>query len=255
MLSGRGGCGHMKGVILAGGKGTRLHPLTKATNKHLLPVGREPMLYHCIRQLRAARIDDILVVTSTEHMGDVVRCLGTGAEFGCALTYRVQEDALGIAHALGLAEGFAGGERICVILGDNVFEYSIAPYADAFRLQDKGARVLLKSVEEPRHYGVAALDEKHVIEIEEKPDAPKSNYAVVGLYFYDHTVFEHIRRIQPSARGELEITSVNNRYIAAGLLQYDVVHGAWTDAGKHETYQEANRMLAAQDNLPREWNR
>lgn len=238
----------MKGVILAGGMGTRLSPLTRATNKHLLPVGREPMLFHPIRQMRAAGIDDILVITSTDHMGDVVRCLGSGKQFGCSLTYRVQEDPGGIAHALALAEGFAGGERICVILGDNVFQYSIRPYAEAFRAQAQGARVLLKAVTEPRHYGVAALDEKHVIEIEEKPHAPKSNFAVVGLYFYDGTVFDHIRQIGPSGRGELEITSVNNRYIAAGLLQYDVCYGEWTDAGQHESYQQANQILSASDN-------
>jgi glucose-1-phosphate thymidylyltransferase len=238
----------MKGVILAGGMGTRLFPLTRATNKHLLPVGREPMLFHPLRQMRSAGIDDILVITSTDHMGDVVRCLGSGKQFECSLTYRVQEDPGGIAHALALAEGFAGQDRICVILGDNVFQYSIRPYADAFRAQADGARVLLKEVQDPRHYGVAALDERHVIEIEEKPRAPKSNFAVVGLYFYDPSVFQHIRKIAPSPRGELEITAVNNRYIDAGLLQYDVCYGDWTDAGKHESYQQANQILSASDN-------
>jgi glucose-1-phosphate thymidylyltransferase len=238
----------MKGVILAGGKGLRLYPLTKATNKHLLPVGREPMIYHCIRQLCSTGIEEILVVTSTDHMGDVVRCLGSGIEFGCTLSYKVQETAGGIAHALLLAEDFASGGRICVILGDNIFQYSIAPYAQSFREQSEGARVLLKAVNEPQHYGVAALDEHHVIEIEEKPSAPKSNYAVVGLYFYDASVFSHIRQTEPSARGELEITTVNNRYIDAGLLQYDVCHGEWTDAGKFESYHDANRILHAQEN-------
>ena len=238
----------MKGVILAGGKGLRLYPLTKATNKHLLPVGREPMIYHSIRQLCSAGITEILVVTSTDHMGDVVRCLGSGTEFGCTLSYRVQETAGGIAHALGLAEDFAAGGRICVILGDNIFQYSIAPYAQGFREQEEGARVLLKAVHEPQHYGVAALDEHHVIEIEEKPQAPKSDYAVVGLYFYDSSVFDLIGEIEPSARGELEITTVNNRYISAGLLEYDICRGEWTDAGKFESYQDANRILHAQEN-------
>ena len=238
----------MKGVILAGGKGLRLYPLTKATNKHLLPVGREPMIYHCIRQLCSAGISEILVVTSTDHMGDVVRCLGSGTEFGCTLSYKVQETAGGIAHALLLAEDFASGGRICVGLGDNIFQYSIAPYAQGFREQSEGARVLLKAVNEPQHYGVAALDEHHVIEIEEKPSSPKSNYAVVGLYFYDATVFEHIRQIEPSARGELEITTVNNLYIEAGLLEYDVCYGEWTDAGKFDSYHDANRILHAQEN-------
>ena len=238
----------MKGIILAGGKGLRLYPLTKATNKHLLPVGREPMIYHSIRQLCSAGITEILVVTSTDHMGDVVRCLGSGTEFGCSLSYRVQETAGGIAHALALAEDFAAGGRICVILGDNIFQYSIAAYAQGFREQEEGARVLLKAVNEPQHYGVAALDEHHVIEIEEKPQAPKSDYAVVGLYFYDSSVFDLIREIEPSARGELEITTVNNRYITAGLLQYDICRGEWTDAGKFESYQDANRILHAQEN-------
>ena len=156
----------MKGIILAGGHGTRLFPLTKATNKHLLPVGREPMLFHPIRQLCDAGITDILVITSTDHMGDVVRCLGSGADFGCSLSYRVQETAGGIAHALALGANFAGGDAVCVLLGDNVFEYSIAPYVEHFRAQGRGARVLLKDVGDPERYGVAALDEHQVIEIE-----------------------------------------------------------------------------------------
>lgn len=233
----------MKGIILAGGKGTRLYPLTKATNKHLLPVGREPMLFHPIRQMVGAGITDILVVTSTEHMGDVVNCLGSGAEFGCTLTYKVQETAGGIAHALALAEGFAKGEKSCVFLGDNVFENSIAPYARAFEMQASGARVLLKEVGDPERYGVAALDEHQVIEIEEKPKHPKSAFAVVGLYFYDAQVFDIIRGITPSARGELEITSVNNVYIQQRQLAYDVCRGRWTDAGTFDSYFEANRIL------------
>lgn len=238
----------MKGVILAGGLGTRLHPLTKATNKHLLPVGREPMVYHPIRQLVSAGITEILVVTSTDHMGDVVRCLGSGVEFGARLTYRVQEGAGGIAHALALAEGFAGGDRICVLLGDNVFEYTIRPYVEGFLRQERGARVLLKEVGDPERYGVAALDEQQVIEIEEKPKAPKSSFAVVGLYLYDEHVFDVIRGIQPSARGELEITSVNNAYIAKNQLQYDVCHGRWTDAGTFDSLLEANTILSANEN-------
>ena len=216
----------MKGIILAGGHGTRLFPLTKATNKHLLPVGREPMLFHPIRQLCDAGITDILVITSTDHMGDVVRCLGSGADFGCSLSYRVQETAGGIAHALALGANFAGGDAVCVLLGDNVFEYSIAPYVEHFRTQGRGARVLLKEVGDPERYGVAALDEHQVIEIEEKPTNPKSHFAVVGLYLYDARVFDIIGAVEPSARGEYEITSVNNAYIASGELQYDVCRGA-----------------------------
>lgn len=241
----------MKGIILAGGRGTRLYPLTKATNKHLLPVGREPMLFHPIRQLVGAGIDDILVVTSTEHMGEVVNCLGSGKDFSCSFTYRVQETAGGIAHALALGEGFARGERVCVILGDNIFELSIAPYARAFAAQPKGARVLLKEVGDPERFGVAALDERQAIEIEEKPKSPKSSFAVVGLYFYDEQVFDIIRGVRPSPRGELEITSVNNAYIARGQLEYDICEGRWTDAGTFESLLEANRILLDQDNLIR----
>jgi glucose-1-phosphate thymidylyltransferase len=238
----------MKGVILAGGKGTRLHPLTKATNKHLLPVGLEPMLFHPIRQMVGAGITDVLVITSTEHMGDVVSCLGSGADFACALTYKVQETAGGIAHALALAEGFARSEQVCVLLGDNVFEYSIEPYVRAFERQDCGARVLLKEVGDPERYGVAALDEHQVIEIEEKPRNPKSSYAVVGLYLYDAQVFDIVKGIRPSDRGELEITSVNNVYILRKQLQYDVCRGRWTDAGTFDSYHEANRILMENGN-------
>lgn len=238
----------MKGIILAGGKGTRLHPLTRATNKHLLPVGREPMLYHPLRQMVSADITDILVVTSTEHMGDVVNCLGSGKDFGCSLSYKVQEDAGGIAHALSLAENFSSRGKICVMLGDNIFEYSIAPYAKAFSQQEIGSRVLLKEVGDPERFGVAALDEKQVINIEEKPASPKSSFAVVGLYFYDHQVFDVIRRIKPSSRGELEITSVNNEYIAMRQLEWDICHGRWTDAGTFESLAEANRILLENNN-------
>jgi len=238
----------MKGIILAGGRGTRLYPLTKATNKHLLPVGQEPMIFHPIRQLVSAGITDLLVVTSTEHMGDVVNCLGSGKDFSAAFTYRVQEEAGGIAHALALAEGFARGDRTCVVLGDNIFEYSIAPYVRAFEAQAKGARVLLKEVGDPERYGVAALDERQVIEIEEKPQNPKSAFAVVGLYFYDERVFDVIRGIRPSARGELEITSVNNAYIQRGELEYDICKGRWTDAGTFESLLEANRILLDSEN-------
>jgi glucose-1-phosphate thymidylyltransferase len=240
----------MKGVILAGGLGTRLYPLTKATNKHLLPVGQEPMIFHPIRQLVDAGIDQILVVTSTDHMGDVVRCLGSGEDFNCGLTYRVQERPGGIAHALSLAEDFVGGDRLCVFLADNVFQRTILPYAEAFRTQRVGARVVLKQVPDPQHFGVAALDERQVLEIQEKPRQPKSNYAVLGLYFYDATVFDHIRRIEPSARGELEITAVNNRYIERSLLEYDLCEGEWTDAGTFESYQQANALLFEVGNRP-----
>lgn len=238
----------MKGIVLAGGKGTRLHPLTKVTNKHLLPVGREPMIYHPVRQFVEAGIQDLLIVTSTDHMGDVVSLLGSGKAFGCQFTYRVQEEASGIAHALALGEGFASGESVAVILGDNIFSRSIAPFIRRFQDQGTGARVLLKPVDDPSRYGVAALDERHVVEIEEKPMQPKSNFAVVGAYCFDDQVWGIIRGISPSARGEYEITAVNNAYIAKGLLQFDIFHGGWTDAGTLESLAEANAMLLSQGN-------
>jgi glucose-1-phosphate thymidylyltransferase len=238
----------MKGVVLAGGLGTRLSPLTDATNKHLLPVGREPMIYHPIRQLVESGIDDILVVTSTDHMGDVVQCLGSGQKLGCALTYRVQETAGGIAHALNLARGFVGSDRVVVLLGDNVFQYSIAPYVARYREQASGARVLLKEVGDPERYGVAALDERQVVEIEEKPKNPKSHFAVVGLYMYDPQLWDIIANVAPSRRGELEITSVNNAYIAKKSLEYDLCVGRWTDAGTFPSLAEANAILLESDN-------
>lgn len=238
----------IKGVILAGGKGTRLFPLTKVTNKHLLPVGKEPMIYHQVKQLVSAGIKEILVVTSTDHMGDIVNCLGSGKDFNCEFTYKVQEEALGIAHALALAENFSSGHRISVLLGDNIFEYSIKAYIENFKKQENGARVLLKSVNDPERYGVAALDEYHILSIEEKPRQPKSNYAVVGTYFYDSQVFDIIRGISPSERGEYEITSVNNTYIELGQLEYDIIQGGWTDAGTFEAWIEANQMLLKNDN-------
>ncbi len=238
----------MKGIILAGGKGTRLFPLTKVTNKHLLPVGKEPMIFHPIKQLVSAGIHQIMIVTSTDHMGDIVKVLGSGKEFGCELTFKVQEEAKGIANALSLGENFAGDDKIVVFLGDNVFEYSISPYVRNFEKQKKGARVLLKKVNDPERFGIAAMDEKHIIEIEEKPRSPKTDFAVVGVYMYDPTVFDIIKTIKPSGRGEYEITSVNNEYIKKQELKYDIVKGRWVDTGTFESYFEANELLYQIDN-------
>lgn len=238
----------MKGIILAGGQGSRLAPLTEVTNKHLLPVGKEPMIWHPVKQLVAAEIRDILVVTSNNHMGDVVNSLGSGRRFGCEFTYRVQEDPKGIADALALAETFSGGQKIVVLLGDNIFEYSIFPHVKAFAKQEVGARVLLKEVGDPERFAVAALDEKRIIEIEEKPANPKTNYAVVGCYMYDVRVFEFVRQIQPSARGELEITSVNDLYRQQEQLEFSFVRGRWADAGTFESLNEANQMLLSNQN-------
>jgi glucose-1-phosphate thymidylyltransferase len=237
-----------KGVILAGGTGTRLHPLTKVTNKHLLPVGREPMLFNPIRQLASAGVREILVVTSTEHMGDIVSLLGSGAQFGLEFTYRVQEEAGGIAQALALAETFAAGGRIVVVLGDNVATHSIRPYVENFMAQKRGARVLLKRVDNPSDFGIAALDERKIVSIEEKPSTPKSDFAVIGYYMYDEQVFDIIRAQDVSARGELEITSVNNEYVRRNQMEYDILGGEWTDAGTMESWQLANTIMFGVDN-------
>ena len=233
----------MKGIILAGGKGTRLYPLTKVTNKHLLPVGTEPMIFNPINQLVSAEVTEILVVTSTEHMGDVVDLLGSGKAFGVDFTYKVQAEAGGIAHALRLAEDFSTGEKIIVVLGDNIAVQSIKPYVDNFREQEKGARVLLKEVSEPTRYGIAALDEEKIVEVEEKPGNPKTNFAVIGYYMYDEKVFDIINKQRLSERGELEITDVNNEYIKLSELEYDVLEGDWTDAGTFESLLAANQIL------------
>jgi glucose-1-phosphate thymidylyltransferase len=238
----------VKGIILAGGKGTRLYPLTEITNKHLLPVGKEPMIWHPIKQLALSGITEILVVTSINHMGDIVNSLGSGKRFSCEFTYRVQEEAGGIAHALLLAEKFAKGDKIVVILGDNIFEYSIAQYIEVFQKQDRGARILLKEVDSPERFGIAALVEKRIICIEEKPAWPQSKYAVVGCYMYDDQVFGLIKQILPSARGELEITSINNIYLEKGQLEYSFVKGIWTDAGTFESLNEANILLLNNEN-------
>lgn len=233
----------MRGIVLAGGKGTRLSPLTEVTNKHLLPVGQEPMVWHPVKQLVHAGIREILVVTSTVHMGDIVNSLGSGHRFDCDFTYRVQEEAGGIAQALALGESFARGGPLVVLLGDNIFEFTIAPYVAEFRSQDSGARVLLKQVADPQRFGIAALDEEHIVSLEEKPSRPKSNYAVVGCYMYDGKLFDFIRSTSPSERGELEITTVNNRYLERGELKYSIVQGRWTDAGTFESLMEANQIL------------
>lgn len=235
----------MKGIILAGGTGSRLYPLTKVTNKHLLPVGRYPMIFHAVHKLKSAGITDILIVTGKEHMGDVVNLLGSGSELGVDFTYKVQAEAGGIAQALHLAEHFVGGDRMVVILGDNVFESELTPFIEKFRAQPAGARILLQQVEDPARFGVPEIDGNRIVSIEEKPRHPKSSYAVTGIYMFDSNVFAIIKTLAPSARGELEITDVNNAYIANGQLSYDVLAGWWTDAGTHASLARANEW--AQD--------
>jgi len=233
----------LKGVILAGGTGSRLMPLTKVTNKHLLPIGKKPMVYYPIEKLTSIGIEEILIVTGIEHMGDVVSLLGSGKGFGCRFTYKVQDEAGGIAQALGLAENFSHGYPLAVILGDNIFQASLKSYAEKFLAQKTGARILLKQVSNPQRFGVAELSGDKIIHIEEKPAKPKSNYAVTGIYFYDITVFDIIRSLKPSPRGELEITHVNDAYIAKGKLAYDILDGWWTDAGTFESLVKANELV------------
>ena len=235
----------MKGVVLAGGLGTRLHPLTRVTNKHLLPVYNKPMIYYPIQALVNAGIRDILLVTGGNNAGDFLRLLGNGKEFGLQhLDYTYQEGEGGIADALRLAQFFADDGPICVILGDNIIQRNIRRAADAFRSQGAGAKILLKEVKDPQRFGVPVLDGKRVLKIEEKPAEPKSPYAVTGIYFYDARVFEIIKTLKPSGRGELEITDVNNAYIEAGQLTWDVLDGWWTDAGTIESLLFANQLVA-----------
>lgn len=232
----------MKAIVLAGGTGSRLYPLTKVTNKHLLPVGKYPMVFHAVYKLKQAGLTDILLVTGKEHMGDVVSLLGSGSEMGVSFTYKVQDEAGGIAQALGLAEQFVGNDQMVVILGDNVFADDITPYVEHFKNQQTGAKILIQKVPDPSRFGVPELEGNRIISIEEKPLIPKSSYAVTGIYMYDHKVFEIIRSLKPSARGELEITDVNNAYIKRGELTFDVLQGWWTDAGTHSSLARANEL-------------
>jgi glucose-1-phosphate thymidylyltransferase len=235
----------MKGVILAGGLGTRLYPLTKVTNKHLLPVYDKPMIYFPIQTLINAGIDDILIVTGGNNAGDFLRLLGNGKEFGLKhINYTYQEGEGGIAEALRLAEFFASGEKICVVLGDNIIEKNIRKAVENFRRQKEGAKILLKEVPDPQRFGVAELMGDRIVRIEEKPNKPKSQYAVIGIYLFDQEVFNIIKTLKPSDRGELEITDVNNAYIENGLMTWDILEGWWTDAGTFESLLRANQLVA-----------
>jgi glucose-1-phosphate thymidylyltransferase len=237
----------VKGVILAGGLGTRLRPLTKVTNKHLLPIYDKPMIYYPIETLCAAGIRDIMIVTGGNSAGDFLRLLGNGAAFGLDdIYYTYQEGEGGIADALRLCEHFAEAGRIVVILGDNIVQDDITPYVRKFERQPSGARLLLKAVEDPSRFGVPEFDGDRIVRIEEKPAKPKSNYAVTGIYMYDRRVFEFIAGLRPSERGELEISDVNNAYIRAGDLHYDTLEGWWTDAGTFESLFHASQLVATQ---------
>lgn len=235
----------MKGIVLAGGTGSRLFPLTKITNKHLLPVYNKPMIYYPIQTLVDAGINDILLVTGGRNSGDFLRLLANGKEFGLQhLNYTYQEGEGGIAEALGLAQHFADGQKICVILGDNIIEGSIRQAVEDFRKQERGAKILLKEVTDAERFGVAELRDGKIIGIEEKPRRPKSNYAVTGIYLYDGTVFDKISHVVRSQRGELEITDVNNAYVHEGTMTFSFLDGWWTDAGTFDSLLRATNLVA-----------
>ena len=235
----------MKGVILAGGLGKRLEPLTRITNKHLLPVYGKPMIYYPIEALVEAGIKDILIVTGGNHAGEFLRLLGNGAEFGLkAINYTYQKGEGGIAEALKLAEHFSDNDKIVVVLGDNLIEKSIRRYVEDFAKQPKGAKILLKKVNDPERFGVAEVKGNRIMKIVEKPMRPKSDYAVTGIYMYDKKVFDIAKALKPSSRGELEITDVNNEYIKAGEMTFAVLGGWWSDCGTHEALLRANNLVA-----------
>jgi glucose-1-phosphate thymidylyltransferase len=235
----------VKGVVLAGGLGSRLRPLTAVTNKHLLPVFNQPMIYYPIQILVNAGITDIMIVTGGNSAGDFLRLLGNGKAFGLKhLNYTYQEGEGGIAAALSLVEHFAAGEPICVVLGDNIIQGNIRAAADAYRAQGQGAKILLRKVPDPQRFGVPELEGKRVLQIEEKPQAPKSEYAVIGIYMYDGKVFDIIRTLKPSGRGELEITDVNNAYIARGEMTWNELEGWWSDAGTFASLLHASNLVA-----------
>lgn len=234
----------MKGIVLAGGLGTRMFPLTKVTNKHLLPIYDKPMIYYPISILVNAGIDEILIVTGGNSAGDFLRLLGNGREFGLKhLNYAYQEGEGGIAAALSLAEYFADQDKIVVVLGDNIIEKNIHKAVEAFRQQTEGAKILLKEVTDPQRFGVPAFEGDRIIRIDEKPSAPASNYAVIGIYMYDSKVFDFIRTLKPSERGELEITDVNNYYLRQQKLTWDLLDGWWTDAGTFDSLLAAGNMV------------
>jgi glucose-1-phosphate thymidylyltransferase len=244
--------GDLKGVILAGGSGSRLYPLTRVTNKHLLPVYNRPMIYYPLDTLVAAGIQDILVVTGGNSAGEFLRLLRNGKDFGLQqLNFAYQAGEAGIADALRLAEYFAAGERICVMLGDNIIEGSIRAARDEFEGQENGAMVLLKEVSDPERFGVPVLEGDRILRIEEKPARPASPYAVTGIYFYDASVFERIRRLKPSGRNEYEITDVNNSYIADGILRHHFLDGWWTDAGTFESLWRATHLVRDKERAAR----
>ncbi len=235
----------MKGVILAGGLGSRMMPCTKVTNKHLLPVYNKPMIYYPLNTLVGGGLKDIMIVTGGNNAGEFLKLLGNGREFGLKdISYTYQEGEGGIADALKLAENFVDNDRVVVMLGDNIIKDDISEAIKEFEKQPEGAKIFLKEVDDPQRFGVAELEEGRVVNIEEKPKNPKSRYAVIGIYMYDKNVFEIAQRLKPSARGELEITDVNNEYIKKGTMTYSIVKGWWTDAGTFESLYYASKLVA-----------
>ena len=233
----------MKGIILAGGMGTRLLPLTKVTNKHLLPIGKLPMIVHLVEKLKEADIDDIMIITGTDHMGDMINLLGSGKDYGCKFTYRVQDEANGIAGALLLCEDFAGDAPIVVILGDNIFKEGLRKHIEKYEKSSKSCFLLLKKVPDPERYGVAILEDKKLVSATEKPQKFVSDLCITGIYMYDSSVFDKIRNLSPSKRGEYEIPEVNHAYIASNNADYAILNEWWTDAGTHESYAKANELI------------
>ncbi len=241
----------MKGIILAGGTGTRLHPLTQVTNKHLLPVGMKPMIMWPLAKLIEGGIRKIMVICGPEHSGDFMALLGSGRKLGCELTYRIQDEAGGIAQALMLCDDFVGRDRFCVLLGDNIFSDPLLPFVQSYdALPDDHAMILVKEVEDPRRYGVVEVSEDRVVAIEEKPREPRSNLAQTGIYFYPPHAFSLLPRLQPSNRGELEVTDLNMEFVREGKLRIACLDGEWTDAGTPESYVTANRIVSCTQESP-----
>ena len=236
----------VKGVVLAGGRATRLRPLTLVTNKHLLPVYRKPMIFYALEAMARAGIRDVLLITNPQHAGQFMDLLGTGEEFGLRITYELQKDATGgISQAIGLAESFAKGSKVLVLLGDNIFTHDLGEAVKKFRKQSQGAKIFATEVEHPEHYGVVELDDRKVVSVVEKPARPKSRLAQTGIYLYDERVFDFIKQLKPSKRGELEVTDLNNRYLADGSLECEVMDGYWIDAGtSHDELLAAGTEVA-----------
>ncbi len=239
----------MKGVVLAGGTGSRLMPITKVTNKHLLPVHDRPMIYYPLETLKKAGVTNVLIVTGAESAGDFLKLLGSGKDFGMSFTYRVQDEAGGIAQALGMAEDFVANDKCVVILGDNIIEDDIGPAVKAFDKSNGGALVFIKEVPDPKRFGVPIIEGGKITAIEEKPKNPSTNFAVTGVYLYDNTVFDIVKSLKPSGRGELEITDVNNHYIKTGKLTHAELKGYWTDAGTFPSLFRATTLVAESEGL------